>query len=285
MSTKVVDSDKVAVIIRDVAADKIIPRFQKLQAHEIDTKSGPTDFVTIADIEAEVELTRLLPDTLPGSIVVGEEAVSKGTAGIDTLRTHDGPIWVIDPVDGTANFAAGTPYFGCMVALVVGGQTVAGWIYDIPGGHMAIAERGAGVTVDGVRTRFSSRYDGIPLSDMDGFVARKFLPSSIRPIIDEQLTAIRSFKTYACAAHDYLALLREERAFSMYTRIKPWDHLPGSLMMDEAGGATLKWDKNIYRPGDDWGGLINTTTPGLWPLIHDHFVTPVWDKIAHAGKL
>lgn len=279
MTSEVVNSDKVADFIRDVAADKIMPRFQKLQAHEISTKSGPTDFVTIADIEAEIALTEILLDYLPGSLVVGEEAVSKGAVDLDVLRRHDGPVWIIDPVDGTANFAAGTPLFGCMVALVKGGETIGGWIYDIPGGHMAIAEKGAGVTVDGASIRFSTRYDGMPLADMDGFVARKFLPKSIRPIIDEKLEAIRSFKTYACAAHDYLALLREERAFSMYTRIKPWDHLPGSLMVAEAGGTTLKWDKTTYRPGDEWGGLINSVSPALWPVLYDQFVAPVLDKL------
>lgn len=279
MTNTVVNSDKVAEFIRDVAADKIIPRFQKLQAHEINTKSGPTDLVTVADIEAEIALTEILLDYLPGSLVVGEEAVSKGAIGIDTLRSHDGPIWIIDPVDGTSNFAAGTPLFGCMVALVKGGETIAGWIYDIPNGRMGIAEKGAGVTLDGNPIRFSGQYDGRALSDLDGFVARKFLPKVIKPIIDEKLEAIRSFKTYACAAMDYLALLREERAFSMYTRIKPWDHLPGSLMIAEAGGTTLKWDKTIYQPGDEWGGLINSVSPSLWPILHDHFVVPVVGKL------
>lgn len=277
--SKVVDSDKVADFMRDVAADKIAPRFQKLQAHEIDTKSGPTDFVTIADIEAEIALTAILRDYLPGSLVVGEEAVSKGTVTLEALKGHDGPVWIIDPVDGTANFAAGTPLFGCMVALVKGGQTIGGWIYDIPGGHMGIAEQGAGVTLDGTRVHFTGQFDKRPLADIDGFVARKFLPKSIRPIIDERLAAIRSYKTYACAAMDYLALLREERAFSMYTRIKPWDHLPGSLMIAEAGGSTLKWDKTTYRPGDEWGGLINTVSPALWPQIYDQFVAPVLDQL------
>jgi len=280
-----INHDQIATYIREVAAEKITPRFQKLQDHEIDTKTGPTDFVTIADIEAEHELTRILKDVLPGSLVVGEEATSRGEVGIDTLRQEDSPVWIIDPVDGTSNFASGTPRFGCMVALVRGGQTVGGWIFDIPGDRVAISEKGAGVALDGTMVRFSDKYADLPLNELEGFVARKFLPKSIRPAIDARLEDIKSFKTYACAAHDYLALLEEKRAFSMYTRIKPWDHLPGSLMMDEAGGTTLKWDKTAYQPGDDWGGLINTTTPALWPIIHDHFVAPIWGDLQAASKL
>lgn len=280
-----INPDKVADYIRAVSADKITPRFQKLQDHEVNTKSGPTDLVTIADIEAEHELTRILSDYLPGSLVVGEEATSRGEVGIETLRGEDGPVWIIDPVDGTSNFASGNPRFGCMVALVQGGQTTHGWIFDIIGDRMAVAEKGAGTAVNGAAVRFDDRDAGQPLSALEGFVARKFLPKAIRPAIDARLADIKSFKTYACAAHDYLALLEQKRAFSMYTRIKPWDHLPGSLMIEAAGGTTLKWDKTAYEPGDDWGGLINTTSPVLWPVIHEHFVTPIWDDIRAAQKL
>lgn len=116
-----IDPEKIADYIREVAADKIVPRFQQLAEHEISTKSGPSDLVTIADLEAEEDLTQIFEDILPSSHVVGEEAVSKETVDMGILASEPGYIWVIDPVDGTNNFAGGRPKFGTIVALVHGG--------------------------------------------------------------------------------------------------------------------------------------------------------------------
>lgn len=277
--------DQIPDIIRTVAADKIVPRFQALAEHEISAKTGPTDLVTIADIEAEAELTRILQGLDAAYAVLGEEAVSRAEVSSDLFDTHESGVWVIDPVDGTNNFASGNPRFGCMLALVEHGEVTAGWIYDIMGDRMAVGIKGQGVTINGIPQTFSGRKAPEALSDIDGFIARKFLPKIIRPEVEERLNDIRSYKSYACAAHDYLALLEGERDFSMYTRIKPWDHLAGSLMIREGGGQSLKWDGSAYRAGDEWGGLINTPDADLWPRIHDHFVAPVWDKLVNAPKL
>lgn len=277
--------DKIPDIIRSVAAEKILPRFQALAEHEISAKTGPTDLVTIADIEAEYELTRILRDIDPAYAVLGEEAVSRAEVSNDLFGTHKGGVWVIDPVDGTNNFASGNPHFGTMLALVEDGEITGAWIYDILGDQMAIAQKGAGVTLKGESISFSGRRAPDNLADIDGFVARKFLPKIIRPEIEARLDDIRSYKSYGCAAHDYLALLRGEQDFSMYTRIKPWDHLAGSLIMREAGGESLKWDQSAYRPGDEWGGLINTPDKALWPRIYTHFVEPVKDKLPQAPRL
>lgn len=272
-------------IIRTVAAEKIVPRFQALAEHEISAKTGPTDLVTIADIEAEAELTRILQDLDPSYAVLGEEAVSRAEVSSDLFDTHESGVWVIDPVDGTNNFASGNPRFGCMLALVERGEVVAGWIYDIMGDRMAATVKGQGVTINGIPQTFSGRKAPGELSALNGFIARKFLPKIIREDVETRLADIHSYKSYACAAHDYLALLEGERDFSMYTRIKPWDHLAGSLMIREGGGQSLKWDGSAYRAGDEWGGLINTPDADLWPRIHAHFVAPVWDKLVNASKL
>ena len=136
-----VDPDKIAQIIREVAAEKITPRFRQLEKHEISTKSGPTDLVTIADLEAEEDLTRIFKDILPGSHVIGEEAVSKGSVDLSAIGTEEGYVWVIDPVDGTLNFAEGNEKFGTIVTLVKNGVTVQGWILDVPKDRIAIAEQ------------------------------------------------------------------------------------------------------------------------------------------------
>ncbi len=260
--------EKIAAYMRDVAADKIVPRFQKLEDHEISTKSGPTDLVTVADLEAEVDLTRIFKELLPGSYVVGEEAVSKNEIDMGLLASESGYVWVIDPVDGTNNFASGNKKFGMIVALVKDGQTIQSWLYDIPNNRMGIAETGAGVEIEGVRKTYPVMSK--PLSDTRGFISRKFLPKKMREELRDVLDSeFGNVETYVCCAHEYLDILEGESFFSMYSRIRPWDHLAGAMMMVEAGGIVRKWDASSYKPGDEHGGIICAPDDALWTQIYD----------------
>ena len=267
-----IDHDKIAQIIREVAADKIIPRFQQLQKSDIRTKSSPTDFVTIADEEAEVELTYILKDLLPGSYVVGEEAVSSGTVLRDILHDKNATVWVVDPVDGTSNFAHGRPVYGTMVALIHGGERIGGWIYQIPKDRMVSAEKGAGVRMDGAAfTPLPKIRDDAPFDGMRAFISTKFMPSSLRPVIEAK-TQNMIAETYMCCAWEYVELLEGNSTFSIYKRIEPWDHLAGTLILEEAGFYVRKWDGLPYTPGDLTGGLINASSQAVWQRIFDRFL-------------
>lgn len=270
-----IDRDKVAGFIKDVAADKIVPRFRALEEGDIKEKSSPTDLVTIADIEAEIELTRILKDYLPGSEVVGEEAVSSDRISRDILSSHNGPVWIVDPVDGTGNFARGEEVFGTMVALVNNGERVASWIYQIPTNRMVAAEKGAGVTIDGnaidlgAIKRASAADD---YSTMRAFVSRKFMPPSVRPYVDEMVTKMADASTFMCCAWEYVKVLEGEASFSVYKRIEPWDHMAGVLFLEEAGFFIRKWDGGFYTADDVTGGLINAPSEELWHRVHNDFV-------------
>jgi fructose-1,6-bisphosphatase/inositol monophosphatase family enzyme len=259
--------DKIASYIREVAADKIIPRWQQLADHEISTKSGPTDLVTIADLEAEEDLTRIFKDLIPGSYVLGEEAVSKDETSISLLGAEEGYVWVIDPVDGTLNFAEGREKFGTIVALSYKGEIVQGWILDILNDRMAMAEKGAGVELSGVRIIYPQMTEN--LSDTRGFIARKFLPPKMREELkDILMNEFGDIETYMCVAHEYLDILEGAAHFSMYSRIRPWDHQAGAMMLREAGGYVRKWDKSEYRAEDQQGGVICAPDEGTWNKIH-----------------
>ncbi len=98
------DMDAVGQILREAAATTVVPRFRMLADHEIEEKS-PGEVVTIADREAEAMITTRLQAMLPGVPVVGEEAVAADPSLIEAITT--GPcVWLVDPLDGTANFAA-----------------------------------------------------------------------------------------------------------------------------------------------------------------------------------
>ncbi|MEW5727646.1 MAG: inositol monophosphatase family protein, partial [Pseudomonadota bacterium] len=133
--------EAVSAIIREVAEAEILPRFKNLRASQIREKK-PNQLVTEADEEAEKVLARRLTALLPGA-VVGEESVEHDPRLMDALG-RPGPVWVIDPVDGTANFAHGRPRFAVAVALVVDGGTVAGWIHDPVPNRTIVAVKGQG---------------------------------------------------------------------------------------------------------------------------------------------
>jgi fructose-1,6-bisphosphatase/inositol monophosphatase family enzyme len=271
-----IDHNKIAEIIREVAADKIVPRFQKLEDGHIKTKSGPNDLVTIADEEAEIELTRIFKDMMPGCQVIGEEAVSSGKVSRGVLQASDDYIWIVDPVDGTGNFARGEPIFGTMVALVKGGERIASWIFQIPRDRMVATEKGGGVTINGHKFKYLSKIaDDAPFGEMSAFIAQKFMPKPIRPYVQKHIEQLKDASALTCCAFEYVSLLEGERAFSLYTRIEPWDHHAGVLIVEEAGFFSRHWDKSVYSGRDLWGGIINAPSEKIWDRVHAAFVNEI----------
>ena len=267
---KTVDPHKIADVLREQAAIHILPRFRQLASHEIMSKTSPTDLVTVADKEMELALIRILPDVLPGSEVLGEEGVSSGEISLDALDNVSRPIWVTDPVDGTYNFAHGKEDFCTMLALVVNGRTQISWIYDPLSSRMMIAERGAGAVINDKKLRLQP--DPRPLENMSGFVGLRYFPKTMRPYMLEQEKGVQQMFTIGCAGHEYLRLAQGLMDFGIYTRVKPWDHLSGQLMIEEAGGYLTKWDGAEYTPQTRMGGILVVKDKDNWQSLHDHFL-------------
>ena len=266
----IVDPHKIADILREQAGIHILPRFRRLATHEIMSKTSPTDLVTVADQQMERALIEILPQFLPGSIVLGVEGVSAGDIALEALDDTTRPVWVTDPVDGTFNFAHGKEDFCTMLALVVAGETVLSWIYDPLTDRMMIAERGAGAYLDDNKMALPKNNDG--LKNMNGFLGLKYFPKSMRPHIEKQKYQVRSLYTIGCAGHEYLRLAQGLADFAIYTRVKPWDHLSGQLMLTEAGGYLARWDSAPYTPQTRIGGILAVTDPQNWEPLHALFL-------------
>ena len=114
-------ADAVATLLRDFGDKTILPRFGVLAESDIETKSGPTDFVTIADLEAEKWLNPRLR-RLVDCPVIGEEACAETSAIRDAVAAPRA--WTVDPVDGTSNFVNGNGRFCSMIALLEHGVPV-----------------------------------------------------------------------------------------------------------------------------------------------------------------
>jgi len=116
-------------IVRRAARAEIMPRFRRLSDGDIRTKSRADDLVTDADTRAEAMITRALQIAFPSALVIGEEAVASKPAALEGIAEAQ-LAFVIDPVDGTWNFAHGLPMFGVIVAATRYGKPVFGLIYD-----------------------------------------------------------------------------------------------------------------------------------------------------------
>ncbi|MBN0044540.1 inositol monophosphatase [Streptomyces actuosus] len=237
-------SDDVEEAVRTAAAAEIVPRFRRLAAHEVDEKSGPHDLVTDADRRAELHLTEALGALLPGSAVVGEEAVHANPLSYEAIR-GEAPVWIVDPVDGTRQFVHGDDGFCTLVALAQGGVVHASWTYAPARGQLAVAVRGGGAYLDGKRL-----FAGPPEPGRDLRVATSHPDYTT----EEQKLALLGLRTSGVAPRpcgsaglEYLAVARGESDATAFSWEAAWDHAAGLLLVEEAGGAHLTVTGEPFR--------------------------------------
>lgn len=236
--------NRLGQVLRDVANREIAPRFQQLAPSDVIGKPSaddPTDLVTAADRAAEAELTLRLPELVPGSSVVGEEAVAADPTVLERLRGSV-PVWVVDPLDGTRNFAAGHGPFGTMVVLVERGVLLAAGIYFTEGDRLFLAERGQGAYFNG--QRIAPR---VPTTDvLVGTASFRYMPEEEATPLRPRVARHREVPAVICAAHEYTQLALGLKDYVHYYRLLPWDHAPGALIVREAGGVARHPDGREY---------------------------------------
>ena len=248
-------SQRVAELMRETAAAELLPRFRNLSKDDVRQKR-PGDIVTVADVASELRLATGLAKILPGVPVVGEEAVEKDASLLDLIGRPGEACWIVDPLDGTANFAAGRDRFAMIICLVQDTVAVAGWILDVPRDRMAVAHIGGGVTFDGVAVR--GKPTAAPLNGFVGYKIAKTFDEQLSPAHRARLGQITTLR---CAGAEYLEILAGRAHFSLYRTTKPWDHAAGTLMMREAGGGGVQFAGGPYMPAQALNaGLIAAST-------------------------
>lgn len=256
------DAHRVAELMRETAAAELLPRFRALAKEDIRFKR-PGDIVTVADVASEQRLAAGLAEILPGVPVVGEEGVDQDPGLVDLIARSGETCWIVDPLDGTNNFAAGRDRFAMIVCLVQDNSAVAGWILDVPRGHMAIVVKGRGVTLDGVQVRRAK-----PERPPIGFVGHKVRKEFDRQLPTDQRRTLGQVSTMNCAGAEYLEILAGRADFNLYRMTKAWDHAAGTLMVTEAGGEAVRFDGQPYAPAQP-------LTAGLITAIHPETVAEV----------
>ncbi|TYL52038.1 inositol monophosphatase [Nocardioides sp. BGMRC 2183] len=228
------DTDAVLELLQDVAAEVITPRFRALAADQVSEKN-PGDLVTVADHESEVRITAALAAAYPDALVLGEEAMAADPGLLDAFATAE-HAFTVDPVDGTKNFVNGSPDHAVMVAEVRGGEVTRGWIWQPQHEVSYVAEQGAGAWRNGERLLVADagaapyrtarwRWRG---QELDGLGTLEI--------------------SWACCGVDYPHLIAGDAAALLYNRSMPWDHLPGGLILTEAGGRIGRHDGTDWEP-------------------------------------
>ncbi len=237
-------------LLRRVAEDEVMSRFNHLEHSDIHTKGTSSDLVTTADLEAEKRIREGLLEILPGSLVIGEESAYQTPEILHHLDTAK-PVWIIDPLDGTHNFAHAQPCFAVICALVEKGETVLGWILDPVCAICMIVRKG-----HGVRQIHGDLHEG-PKLTMRNVSAIEALRGSIAEGVRKRLETRPQeakppmhFVRYHCVGREYMDLISGKLNFALYGgNLWPWDHAAGTLMVAEAGGTARTLNAGLpYSP-------------------------------------
>jgi myo-inositol-1(or 4)-monophosphatase len=227
-----------AVAAARAGAEVLLGRWRNLPAGSIEEKQK-NDFVTVADRESERRIVSVIRDRFPTDDFLGEEGGWQGGGAMDGDRRS----WIVDPLDGTANFIAGFPFWCVSIAARERGRIVAGAVLDPLRDELYTAERGSGAHRNGVRLAVT------PRPSLDGSFMATGFPFRSRDRIDDYLAlfktvflSARGIRRAGSAALDlaYVAAGVFDGFFEFH--LAPWDIAAGVILIEEAGGVLTDFD-------------------------------------------
>lgn len=259
-------------LVRRAARAEIMPRFRSLDAGEIDTKKDENDLVTAADIAAEAMITRGLQIAFPHALVVGEEAVAKNPDLLKGIAEAE-LCFIIDPVDGTWNFAKGMPLFGTIIAVCRFGQPVLGLIYDPVGNDLIVTDNTSPAQW---QARSGRRHpiataQAKPLDKMTGYMHIRLMPPEDRALMWSKVGVLGYVATLRCSAHEYRLLATGAADFLLSGHLNCWDHAAGVLLCQQAGGKAAMLDGSDYNAAMTSGYLLCASCDEVWDTVATQF--------------
>ncbi len=238
-------------------------------------QKAPGDVVTKADVEAEEAIRRFLLEQFPEHAFLGEEGAAAGDAeagatGPATVR------WVVDPLDGTANYLHGLDLFAVSIAATVGTDVEVGVIYAPATDELYYAAREQGAWLNGEQIHVSAVHELSAALLVTGFPPRPRRRPELLELFAAFCEASHAVRRLGSAALD-LAYVAAGRFDGFYaTHLHAWDCAAGVLLVQEAGGRVTKLDGTVfdlYEPD-----LLATNG-----LIHDQMVAIARKILRHSG--
>ena len=255
-------------VVRAAAKAEILPRFRNLSAGQISTKSGPHDLVTEADTEAEKKIAHGIFELFPNAMVFGEEAAS--TRPELRMQAAEAELaFIIDPVDGTWNFAHGLPVFGVILAATRFGRPVFGMLYDAIMDDWISADTASGAMMFGAAGphRRMRTAKGGPLGELSGYMHFYLMDKAVQPDLAGALPDFGRTGALRCSCHEYRMLAQGSVDFCLSGVLNPWDHAAGVLICERAGGYVRMLDGQEYDIRIKNGYLLAAANEDVWNTV------------------
>ncbi len=210
--------------------------------HQIRYK-GEIDLVTEADVAAEKVILDMFAKSCPDIAILSEES----HAAYESIP--DAPLWIIDPLDGTTNFAHGFPWFAVSIAYAEKGQSLAGVIYAPMLDELFCACKGGGAWLNGKKITVSAA------SQMTRSLLATGFPYDVRQnsrsvmaALEKVLTCSQGIRRAGAAALDLASVACGRLDGFWEVKLKPWDTAAGLLLVQEAGGEVSDFQGGPYSP-------------------------------------
>ncbi|WP_243375580.1 inositol monophosphatase family protein [Microvirga solisilvae] len=228
-------------------------RFLERPRSQLPDLKGPQDFLTATDAEVEELIRRRLGELFPKDSFFGEEGGG----------SFERDVWVVDPIDGTANFARGIPHFAISIAFVRDGRTEIGVVYNVMQDELYTSQRGRGVFMNGEAIKVSGLKNMQQATVEAGWSSR--LPAEPYIAVVEKLKAAGANVRRGGSGTLGLAYVADGRTDAYCElHINSWDVLAGLLIIEEAGG----WTNNfLAKDGLRKGNPVLACTPELAEIL------------------
>lgn len=234
------DLEIVRNIVREAAQAELVDRFACIErAHKLDGS-----IVTEADLAMQDRIRAALEARWPEYGFMGEEMPESEQR--EALRDPCYPVWCLDPLDGTSNYAAGIPYYSVSLALLAGDEVVLGVVFDPERNEIFSAARGRGAWCNGERLTPVSPGINLPNSIACVDLKRLTPALSARLLREAPFGSQRSFGSVAL---DWCWVAAGRFHVYLHGRQKLWDYAAGCLILAEAGGHGITLDgESVFRP-------------------------------------
>ncbi|GAB3485550.1 inositol monophosphatase family protein [Marinomonas epiphytica] len=276
--------DELIHIVRRAGQEIVMSKFRQLDLSDVATKSSLSDLVTIADHASEEFISTQIKQSFPNWAIVGEEAVAEDPKTTDLISSADTCV-IIDPIDGTWNFAHGLSDFGIILAVVEKGVTQFGLLYDPVNDDWIYSHLGQGAYFqrtlpqekgDTTVNAFAQPPKPLTIQAQTELTALAGI-MSIHAYTGEKLKDFALKATHfarinnlpSCPAYRMLA--QGHFHFTLTYKMMPWDHAAGVLIYQEAGGVCRTLDGKEYQPTLLDGEMLAAQSEQQWQALAKHF--------------